>query len=312
MGQEYEIIGYPKLRHIRIFIDEVRYRSQHLHAEYECCFGLKGKAVFQTLSKKVGIGEGEIVFFDSDEVHSINTEEGSFTGLFVQISNHFLREYVPEIHTMSYQSMNLTHVLDPAENKMFFQKTLDMASSYFQQQDSYKLKTIAYALELFDLIKRKVPNVHLAQKDLDSRKKNAKRLSRITGYIDQNLDAKLGLSEIAESEGITPCHLSHLFSHNLGITFQDYINNRRLERAVSLIRIPQKRIIDIAYEAGFSDPKYMTNMFKKRFHCTPNEFRSQNIPVSVESSPLDRDILEHIFTDEEAIKFLSSYSVASK
>ena len=312
MSQEYEIIGYPKLRHVRIFIDEIRYRSQHLHAEYEFCFGLKGKAMFQTLSKKIELREGEVVFFDSDEVHSINAEEGSFTGLFVQISNHFLKEYIPEIHTRSYQSMNLTRLLDAQENAVLFQKTLEMANVYFQQQVSYKLKTIDYVLELFALIQRKIPNVHLAQKDLDTRKKNAKRLSRITGYIDQNLDAKLGLSEIAENEGITPCHLSHLFSHNLGITFQDYVNNRRLERAVSLIQIPQKRITDIAYEAGFSDPKYMTNMFKKRFHCTPNEFRNQNIPVSVESSPLDRDILEHIFTDEEALKFLDSYSVTSK
>lgn len=307
MGQEYEVIGYPKLRHVRIFIDEVRYRSQHLHADYEFCLALKGSANFHTLITPIEVHAGSLLFLNSNEVHSIRAENEPFLGLFLQISIHFLRDYLPELHTKDYRSVDLSTLLPENVLLTIRAEIMAMSSSYFAKEEGYRLKTYRTILDLMDLLQRHVPYDNLKEKDIIAKKRNAKRIGRITAYIDQNLEGKIALREIAESEGLSSCHLSHLFSTSLGITFQDYVNQRRLERAISLIQIPEKRVTDIAYECGFSDPKYMTNMFRKQFGCTPNEFRHKDMSMKIASSSQDQAILEHIYSDEEALTFLKSY-----
>ncbi|MFW5983413.1 MAG: helix-turn-helix domain-containing protein, partial [bacterium] len=131
------------------------------------------------------------------------------------------------------------------------------------------------------------------------------RMSRIFSYIDNNYQFSIRLQDIALQEGITSTHLSHIFSDNLGITFHDYVSNKRFEHAVRLINNQFKTLSEIAIESGFSDPKYMAQMFLKRLKLTPKEFR-RNI---TNSNYLKLDgvssILEFHYNNNESIKILT-------
>ncbi len=150
-----------------------------------------------------------------------------------------------------------------------------------------------------------MPSEPLTSKEVDNRRKNAERLKRIINYIDSHLGDKISQSEIAKNEGVTTTHLSHLFKEGLGINFQDYLNERRLERAIQLMRSSSKGMIDISYESGFSDPKYMSRLFQKRFGCSPKEFKNKNILYPITLGHRDEAILERIFSESEAIHYLT-------
>ncbi|MCR5491835.1 MAG: AraC family transcriptional regulator [Bacilli bacterium] len=301
MEQSYEIVRYPKIRHIRIFIDEIKYRSQHLHGDYELCFCLKGKGRFYFLDKSIELNEGEIIFLDSNETHSISSESEPFVNLFIQISNRFLSDYLPEMHSRRYACINLKDCLGNDEVKALFEQGIKTSLAYFQEADDYRLNTVGYVTALLHQIFIHVPNESLTNKEINARRKNAERLRRIIDYIDEHIQEKINQKEIADLEGITTAHLSHLFTSRLGISFQDYINERRLELAIRLMRNSSKGIIDISYESGFSDPKYMARLFRKRFNCSPKEFRKENILYPVSDKRKDDSILEYIYSEQEAI-----------
>ena len=309
MKEEYEIIRYPKIKHINIFIDEVTHRSPHLHADYEICFALDGEATFLGLNSVILAKKGEVVFFDSNSVHSISSGSVPIVGLFIQISNKFLRDYIPEIHNRSYQCANLKTVFQEEELKAWFYHAIGISKSFFLEANDYRVDTFKYVADLLTAIISRVPYVSLSPKDVDSKKKNAERLQRLVHYIDEHYQEAIKLTDLADSEGITPTHLSHLFSNGFGITLQDYINERRFENALYLIKNTEKSITEIAYEAGFSDPKYLTKMCYKHFNCTPIQLRNGERADIAFFNKKDYAISEKIYTPDEAIEYLSRLSI---
>lgn len=54
----------------------------------------------------------------------------------------------------------------------------------------------------------------------------------------------------------------------------EYLKECRLQYATELLlRDVEKTVAAIAYESGFSTPQYFSNVFRKRYHMTPNEWR---------------------------------------
>ncbi|PTN07632.1 hybrid sensor histidine kinase/response regulator transcription factor [Mangrovibacterium marinum] len=61
---------------------------------------------------------------------------------------------------------------------------------------------------------------------------------------------------------------------DLNIT--DFINSYKLKKAVSLIKEGKLPIADVAFKAGFNDPKYFSRIFKKFYGMTPTEFAAKD------------------------------------
>jgi signal transduction histidine kinase/ligand-binding sensor domain-containing protein/DNA-binding response OmpR family regulator len=56
------------------------------------------------------------------------------------------------------------------------------------------------------------------------------------------------------------------------LTPKTYIKNYRLTRAKQMLESRKLTISEIAYQVGYSDPKYFTKVFKEEFSITPSEF----------------------------------------
>lgn len=89
-------------------------------------------------------------------------------------------------------------------------------------------------------------------------------------------------------------YVSHLFKDALGIGFQEYVREKRFEHALFLLSSTDKSILDICMESGFSDLRYMTAVFRKKFGCTPKEYRRQHPALPANT----------IFRDENDQEFL--------
>lgn len=96
-----------------------------------------------------------------------------------------------------------------------------------------------------------------------------------TAYIEQHLHQKLLQSEIASNCGTTSFQLSRSFKRAYGITFQDYIMRRRLEKATELLRNDSASILDVCWAVGFRDASHFTKMFQRHTGMTPSQFRQK-------------------------------------
>ena len=94
-------------------------------------------------------------------------------------------------------------------------------------------------------------------------------------YIDSNYtDEDISLNKVAENVGLTPTYLSALFKKETKQNFTDYVTVLRITRAKELLCCTNKLISEIAYEVGFRDYRYFSQIFKKQTGMTPRQFQN--------------------------------------
>lgn len=110
---------------------------------------------------------------------------------------------------------------------------------------------------------------------LRSSKLYSKRILRAVEYISEHLHSRVLIEDAAEFLRITPAYLSRLFKSETGMTFSDYVNQRKIEEATGLLRYSDYTDLEISNLLCFSSQSYFIKIFKKIMGMTPNEYKKK-------------------------------------
>jgi AraC-like DNA-binding protein len=100
-----------------------------------------------------------------------------------------------------------------------------------------------------------------------------KRLQPAMEYINNNYRSGISLDILAELCSLSPNYFDRLFNQTFHITPFNYIRERRLADASSLLLYSSKQIKEIAYETGYGDAAYFSRLFSKVYHESPRSYR---------------------------------------
>lgn len=96
--------------------------------------------------------------------------------------------------------------------------------------------------------------------------------------IEKQFSDKLSLQEIADEIPVSASYLSHLFSEEIGSTFQEYLLTYRIHQAKKLLASKTDWSMSrIAEEVGFSSQHHFSNIFKKVEGMTPSKYKEQGV-----------------------------------
>lgn len=109
--------------------------------------------------------------------------------------------------------------------------------------------------------------------------------SQIQAALDQELfNPDFSLTALASQLNLSPSYLSSLFKTTFGIPFQDFVLQKRLERAKLLLLTSPLKIYEIAETVGFEDVNYFSTRFKKTYGVSPKQF-VQNVRQAHDQVP---------------------------
>jgi AraC family transcriptional regulator len=94
-------------------------------------------------------------------------------------------------------------------------------------------------------------------------------LARVTEYIEAHLDSDVSLLRLARVCGVSASHLRALFKRSLGVPVHEYVIQRRVERARSLLLRGDLPASQIALDAGFSHQSHMARCMRRVLGVTP-------------------------------------------
>jgi len=104
----------------------------------------------------------------------------------------------------------------------------------------------------------------------------AARLDAALDHIAESFDEPgLTVAAVARRQRISPRYLQRLIE-TTGTSFTARVNELRLQRAYTLLtgeRGHERRISDVALQAGFSDISHFNRLFRIRFGDTPRAVR---------------------------------------
>lgn len=97
------------------------------------------------------------------------------------------------------------------------------------------------------------------------------QIRRVVTFVEENLEADLGLAQIAEAAGLSIPHLTALFRRTMGQSVHSYVMERRVERARALLLGRRLSVAEVAAEAGFAHQSHMARWMRRLLGVTPSE-----------------------------------------
>jgi len=92
-------------------------------------------------------------------------------------------------------------------------------------------------------------------------------------YMDENLNSRLRLADVARVAGMSKYHFCRCFRTCTGLYFREYVVRRRIAKAKELLSDTRRTVTDIFREVGFKDMTHFGRVFKKLEGKLPSEFR---------------------------------------
>ena len=107
------------------------------------------------------------------------------------------------------------------------------------------------------------------------------KLVRALEYIQDQLDADLTVSGIAQAVYMSPYHFTRLFKESTGQSPYQYVVEARVRKAKELLTTGKFTISEAAHHVGFVDQSHLTRHFKRVFGLPPKRLLSRRRPEIV-------------------------------
>lgn len=98
-------------------------------------------------------------------------------------------------------------------------------------------------------------------------------MDEVLYYIHHNYKENLKLENIAPLFGYSSSYLGKVFSKKLGINFNSYVDQVRIDEAKKLLSQEALKVYEIAEQVGYSNVDYFHKKFKKYEGTSPAEYR---------------------------------------
>lgn len=96
-------------------------------------------------------------------------------------------------------------------------------------------------------------------------------------FIEENINnpSLISTSALAERFNYSPSQFARRFKAVADKSVKEYVIGVKMEKAKELLRIVNLSIADIAYQLGYTNPFYFTNVFTKQNGISPSEYRKK-------------------------------------
>ncbi len=101
-------------------------------------------------------------------------------------------------------------------------------------------------------------------------------IQRIVEEVEQHLDdEQFGIHEVCRNLGMSRSQLHRKLKALTGRSTSHFIRSIRLNKSKSILLNSDLNISQVAFEVGFSDPRYFSRTFQQEFGLSPKAFRQQ-------------------------------------
>lgn len=253
--------------------------SCHWHEDFEFLVVTKGGADFHIDTTTHRILAGELLFVNSNRLHSATSIKNMPCSFFAIVFHpSLLIGFANDSIQQKYFDPVLNSEISFPEKIMprtEWEKSIIYILSKIK--DAYVKKDAAYELyiktKLYEIWYLMYSNSNYKDKNVNLNDYRVTRIKSILEYIHKNYTSEIVLSELALQFHMSKGYFCKFFKSMVKMSVIDYTNAYRINVSVSLLEKTDKEISAIADSAGFNNISYFNKIFRQHMHCTPTEFR---------------------------------------
>lgn len=151
---------------------------------------------------------------------------------------------------------------------------LEIYTEYTQRKDGFLLAIKADILKLLVLVGRYFRESVSQQSDVkEVYDRHRDAIHKAIDYIDHHYTEQISIEEISRVALLSQSYFSYLFKLITNRTFVEYLNSKRVEHAMDLLKNTNKLVADICYDSGFQNVNHFNRTFKNTVGLSPTEYR---------------------------------------
>ena len=257
-------------------------RCKQSHTCIEMTYILSGSA---THSIQIGNGEvkqepltiGNYYILDYNSSHMIHNPSPDFflVNLLFQPSfmDSSLDKYEPFDNLLKniFHDVHITTLKESVENRVYFDSDKSIRPIFEKAWETYNLREPGYR----NLLQCYISEIII----LSTKKMLPKELSRkheviaIRDYVNEHYMDDISLRSICKERFINMSYISRKFKEIIGVSFETYLQNIRVQNACTLLIETDDSIDTIIEKVGYKDNSSFRKNFRRLLNTTPLKFR---------------------------------------
>ena len=183
----------------------------------------------------------------------------------------FINEIAREIDNINISYASLEQLFLFFRDAIISKYDLNLSSD----EKSLNIYLFNSTRELFDYIKLLVLDSISTSEISNNKSRTITLVNNLKSFIEDNFDENIGLDIFADRNNVNTSFLSNQFHKIVGVTFQEYLNDIRINKAKELLMDNNYKIGVVAKLCGFSTSHYFSKAFKKSTALTPSEYKEK-------------------------------------
>ena len=230
-------------------------------------FHIKSDAVYKFQNKKINIKSGSITYIPPNMPFERIYSTDKYIAVFFDI-----------INGQNFQPENFVPA-NPAEYEFQFERIL---KTFKISNDISRYECTYIFYKIYTLISKET-QMHYRMTNTEQAKNYPKLLRPALEYLDSNFsDPNIRIPALAQMCNIGETYFRKQFTHEMGISPQDYIQKMRIDFSIFLLDSNYYKIYEVAEKSGFSNPKYFSTVFKSIMKLSPTEWMKSKNQGSVQ------------------------------
>lgn len=253
---------------------------EHWHSGLEIIMPVKAGYTVCADDKVFQLKEQEICIINSGVIHSLRAPQVG-ERIILQFEAALLHT-IKEMETLLFKLPPVYHITAERKEQYAFIRAKMEALIKEHDGDNLFREASVYAtlIEIFVRIGRDITLYQEENRNEAAHKTNQREyleaVMNACDFINQHLLENITLERVAAVGGFSKYHFSRVFKLYMDITFYDYLNMKRVNKAKELLAYSSHMsITDVAMNAGFSSLSSFNRNFKALNQCSPSEYRSK-------------------------------------
>lgn len=246
--------------------------AYHYHDFNKIIIFLSGNINYSIEGKNYLLKPYDIVLVNAGEIHRPSVLDNSdYERIIIYVSTLFLNTYSEKDNDLNYcfqrakeEHSNVLRIPSIDKSKLY-QVCLELEHSFIDHAFAQELYQRILFLEFMIQLNRTALSNHINY--LDSVIGNAKLLP-ILDYINEHLSEEITIDILSEYFYLSRYYLMHFFKEETGYTIGNYITEKRLLLAKSLVQNGNS-ITQACYQSGFKNYSTFSRAFKKAYNTIP-------------------------------------------
>ena len=211
-------------------------------------FRVKGTGAFEIGNTRFISKPGDVLFLPADTPYKVEYSVGESIVVHFEHCNYF------EAENACFENRS--------EIATRFQRLLE---AWNQQHSVNQAKSIIY-----DILEKMANDQKTSISDT--------AVANCVRYMDEHFcDPKLDIEAVCGVAFISVSSLQRAFAKHFGMSPKQYLIQHRMNRALELLTENELSVKEISFVCGFTDEKYFSRAFKKKYGCSPSQFRKHLI-----------------------------------